>query len=1069
MWNINGARNKLERDQVVELFDNIDADVIILTETHFKVRHKTPKKYFLVAKSKTEYKNKARGGVAIYVKERSVFNIDILSTDFYDLVVCNIRGSDVVIAAVYLPPAESNYYSSDYFDALDLMCHTFSNRELYVLGDFNSRIGTPTSPSLDYQPNPDIEINNHGKSLLDIINKHNLTVVNGCISEHTICNTAFTYHLENRRSQIDLALCTKIDYIQSFKVEPICPTSDHCPVTLSINVNIRPPLSMIRECCRYSLSHDHLDINKQLPPPINAKRIDVTLLTAALDALVLDLQQLNINDVDTFSNKLAAGIYNACRTSQTKDKLQLPVPNPNCTSKNIQAICSAHFSLYNWKIKNDAPADEINNAAKQWWQYRSLAAEMEKKEYNTRVNKTWSHCRKNDSRKMWKMIDWKGKCQQLPSAELEPSSVHNYFKDIFQSVKTSEHPTISSISGTISAYTSGDHPLNQPFSMDEVDNALRNVGNGTGIDGVPPIISNLFPRSLREILLRFLQTVYSHGPYPKPWTIQLLFPVEKKGHTILEPKLRGIAVSSLTPRVYDTLIDRRFHSWYIPNMEQSGFRELQGCLFQLFFVSLLLETARQSKKDLYLLLVDYEKAFDFANRAIIVSDMMKHNLGDTFVRAVSDMYVESTYVPKIDQRTLGDPITTFYGVTQGRRSSTGLFSFLIRDMADTVNTNVNYADFMEPHNLAQMADDTILAAELRTSLGDKFGTVKEFSDEKKQSVNVDKTLYVHMSKTPDTEPILCNNNTVSISSLEIGKSSPYLGEHLIHTNNLHDIIQYNLNIRKFNIAKYKAWLDVNENTPFGIKLLVLDSCVLKAILYGSETWGDLSAFDSKLEIIELDLLKSALGVKKGTPTNLVYHELNRGSITTRIMDLQYSFIQKLKQINDDEALVKCFWNKSQHLDIAHYYNTLDNNNYKTNISERTQLLRVSERSLDIRYRDIIGLDNKNCLYDSYCCDTYRTIITRWRLSNYELAIETGRYARPKLDRPQRVCRTCLVLEDEEHVFFTCPLYNDIRRDSPSIFNKSITDILNPKTTDLLYETANVLFRIEKIHKKFNGT
>ena len=58
MWNINGARNKLERDQVVELFDNIDADVIILTETHFKVRHKTPKKYSLLLNPKQNTKIK---------------------------------------------------------------------------------------------------------------------------------------------------------------------------------------------------------------------------------------------------------------------------------------------------------------------------------------------------------------------------------------------------------------------------------------------------------------------------------------------------------------------------------------------------------------------------------------------------------------------------------------------------------------------------------------------------------------------------------------------------------------------------------------------------------------------------------------------------------------------------------------------------------------------------------------------------------------------------------------------------------------------------------------------------
>jgi hypothetical protein len=248
--------------------------------------------------------------------------------------------------------------------------------------------------------------------------------------------------------------------------------------------------------------------------------------------------------------------------------------------------------------------------------------------------------------------------------------------------------------------------------------------------------------------------------------------------------------------------------------------------------------------------------------------------------------------------------------------------------------------------------------------------VKDFSDEneKNQSINIDKTLYIHMSKTPDTEPIMCNNNSVTISSLETGKSSPYLGQHLIHTNKLHDIIMYNLNKRIFNVAKYKAWLDVNEHTPFSVKLLVLDNCVLSAILYGFETWGDLSAFRVKLQSIELDLLKAALGVKKGTPTNTVYHELKRGSIVARMMDRQYAFIQKLNNMTEDEALVKCLWNKSQHLGIARYYNSLSNNNYETDISSRTQTLSLSDKSLDIRYRTLIGLNSTNNIYDSYCND-----------------------------------------------------------------------------------------------------
>ena len=169
--------------------------------------------------------------------------------------------------------------------------------------------------------------------------------------------------------------------------------------------------------------------------------------------------------------------------------------------------------------------------------------------------------------------------------------------------------------------------------------------------------------------------------------------------------------------------------------------EGQGCDFQWFFVVLLLEISREEGKDLYLLLVDYEKAFDFANRATIVKDMMKHNMGDTFVRAVADMYEENHYIPRIDHHMLGEPIQTFYGVTQGRRSSTSFFSFLICDMGKAINS-ISYGDFMEPYNMAQMADDTIVASEETNSLGGKFKSVHDFSDDKGQSINIDKTLYI---------------------------------------------------------------------------------------------------------------------------------------------------------------------------------------------------------------------------------------------------------------------------------------------------------------------------------------
>ena len=871
---------------------------------------------------------------------------------------------------------------------------------------------------------------------------------------------------EQKRSQIDVAICNNINNVRDFDILEKSSISDHCPLVLSVDIDIRPSLTILRDCSRNFMSFDHIDINKHLPRTINMKNIDSNRLIAELENLAHNLTTSHdITDLDSFSNYMTQGIYDACKLSLNKDKPLVTPPNDNCNSKNIHAISDA-YNFYTHKINCNAPVDEINSVAHKWWDYNNLAQDMEKKEYNTTVNKKWVHCKKNDSRSMWKMIDWKGHSQKPPSV-IDPASVNRYFKGIFQSNKTESHPTIADIQAKLNVYTSSTHLLDHQITIDEVQSTLRNVGRGIGLDGIPPSIGRLIPQSLCNVIQTLLQNVFDSGVYPQSWSSQVLFPIEKKGHTLSDPKLRGIAISSLLPRVYDTIIDYRFGSWYIPDKAQSGFRTGQGCSLQLFFAALLIETSNNTNKGLYLLLIDYEKAFDFANRALIVEQMVDEDLGEKFVRSVASMYKESTYVPKGEGNSLGEPILTYYGVTQGRRSSTNFFSFLIKDLPNSIPSD-EYEEFMDPFNTAQMADDTILAAENRLTLREKFEHIYQFSTDKYQLINMDKTVFIHTSVNPDTDPISCENVEFTISSLELGKSVPYLGMHLFHTNRLKDVVEYNLNIRMFNVAKYKSWLDINENTPFPTKLLVLDNCVLAAIFYGFEAWGDLSSYTKKLETIELDLLKSALGVKIGTPNDLVYHELNRGSIVSKLMDRQENFMKKIKALNEDDAIVKCLWNKSQHLDFYHYYDNLKDGNYELDIANRSCRITNSEKTMDIRYRELIGFDERNCLYDSFVVDSCRKIVTRWRLSNLQLAIETGRYKRPKVERNQRLCQTCLLVEDEEHALMSCILYKQIRDKHPDLFNgsHSIKSLLNPKSPESLYEIANILFEIEKIHEKY---
>ena len=72
--------------------------------------------------------------------------------------------------------------------------------------------------------------------------------------------------------------------------------------------------------------------------------------------------------------------------------------------------------------------------------------------------------------------------------------------------------------------------------------------------------------------------------------------------------------------------------------------------------------------------------------------------------------------------------------------------------------------------------------------------------------------------------------------------------------------------------------------------------------------------------------------------------------------------------------------------------------------------------------------------DNYKCEDYlhqvtntrhRIALTKLRLSNHKLAIETGRYSRPFKKPAERICPVCkMEMEDECHFLNICPAYQE---------------------------------------------
>ena len=947
-------------------------------------------------------------------------------------------------------------------DNLKLFLMNFKDVPTCIVGDMNARLGQPSTSTahITYKHNPDLNTNANGRTIMKMLeDDQSFYILNGLQYSNLECDSDFTFFRGKLCSQNDVCLMNELKVVKSFSILEKNTYSDHKPLAIEFSCKPKTSLALVAECTRHTFKDDHNDINRKLKKPIRLKHIDAANTTTALNQLAVDIKQLlsqdNLNP-EELCNIITDGIYNTCKENKVKNNNENPKIqfNTNCTSRNFKAIAEINLQMYQQLMKEGRSEEEYMVYMETWIEAQRMARKHEDEEFNTRTNKRWNSCRK-DGRTLWSLIDWKGKSIDYQTEEIAPEAIQSYFRGIFQSPKIIDTPPIQDAFKHFVDYDTYVHILDREITLEEVNEAIDSIGTGTSLDGISPEIATILPKQLREVITVLFNNVFT-SYYPRQWQEQLLFAHPKKGHKTSDPKLRGIGIGQLLSRLYDTIITTRFLKWYFPNMEQAGFRILQGCLLQIFMIYLLIELAKSTKNDLFIAFMDYEKAFDFMNRSILIKKMIERNIGKRYVEAIAQMYSYTAYVPKESNTTLGMGIETKHGVTQGKKSSANFYSLYVSDMPDSLKTMID--DFMDPFNLAQLADDTATFASKLESLKKKIIALLEYSKENNQTANIEKTKYLHLSNEPTTDPIIIDEHRRIESAHKNGYN--YLGMLFVASILLKDQILKNLNTKIINVHKFYAWLEHNMDTPIKIKLLVLYGCALAALLYGVETWWEIDSFREKVLLIERKALKRCLGVKSSTPNNILYIELNKADIISTICDRQYQFFQKLSDLTEEEAVVKHVVNLCKHLDIIKHYEGLTNTNRDDDLAMKKNEVMNSTETMKQRYFSLTNNTYCSPIYESFIKEEYRILLTRWRLSCFDLRIETGRYN--GTPREERLCSLCEVVEDEQHVFFSCRAYNSIRTQFETLLAENPTPrhLLNPTSKEMAEEVGLFLKLIE---------
>ena len=522
----------------------------------------------------------------------------------------------------------------------------------------------------------------------------------------------------------------------------------------------------------------------------------------------------------------------------------------------------------------------------------------------------------------------------------------------------------------------------------------------------------------KKLQLKSQKCVIFETPYiPTNWAYSKLLVIFKKGLRLLCGNYRGISINDVLYRIFDKILYNRLTLWYVPSREQAGCQKNRGCADQIIALRLLTDYSKKSRKKLFLLFIDFEKAYDKVPRMKLLGELKRLGCGRVFLTILSLIYSNIKLVFQ------SASISTSIGVRQGAATSCMLFIIYLDIMVRGIN-DVEDDGFLGSLHALLLMDDTVLLATSRKRLIEKFKIVQLFCSNYGMSLNTKKTKFMVINHSKeDKVPIISRGFTVVYSSAYL-----YLGTFISDDGNYKTVLNLHMENKRKHVLKYVAFVDKNSDLPFCMKKKVAESCIFSSILYGCESW--LCSSYGSMEMLYMGVLKSLLGVRKTTCSDLCLVESGFLSLSAEVDIRRTRFFQrKCKDLQDDSILtftmqLASSLNTSSSKLIRDMLNSqLSKDDYRNQVRAKVRQSNSSKRITYVTMNPTLEVPS---VYRNRFIPEYKRVkYSKLRLSSHDLRIETGRWCR--IPRERRLCKCLTDVQTEEHALLFCVKTEFIRQ------------------------------------------